>query len=409
MALLNLNTELITEKTLRELSDNTNITYLSPGSKARLLLDIINDKLGIQADQFDKNLGQAFIRNASGTLLDYIGEIFGVQRELKQKAEVLKEEGNFYFYTLKNNFGAINNSEDIYIRPRQVEIYDTIEDGKRRVVYVNTETIVLKADKNKVFFSAEAKETGENSNVGSGTMIYHNFKNYADILNQTLLVNNAVSVTYGKNDESDDNYRFRIQQQTIAGEAGNYSAIRLALLSVAGIADVVRVKYPRGVGTSDWLIRSVTPEVPEKQLDLAQQAIEKVEAAGLENKAAAPYSVGTKLEFSLSYIGELKDEEKNLIKRAVKRKLVEYINNLNIGDALILDQLVRIVLTTDERIESMGDPNSISNFKRITLFKRSKYGNSIIKRTISKDYITKYNERIIVEPTITDPIIIGDN
>ena len=72
MASLNLDTDLITEETLRELSDKTNVTYLSPGSKARLLLDIMNDKLGIQADQFDSNVGKAFIRNADGKLLDFI-------------------------------------------------------------------------------------------------------------------------------------------------------------------------------------------------------------------------------------------------------------------------------------------------------------------------------------------------
>lgn len=217
MAFLNLNTDFITEETLKELSDKTNVTYLSPGGKARLVLDILNDKLGLQAGQFDLNVGKAFIRNANGKLLDFIGEIFGVPRKLKKKAAVSKEEKNFFFYTFESNFGEINSFEDIIIPANTIKIFNTIDSDAQQIFYTNTEQIVLTAIENRVYFSAESRDFGANSNVGSGTMNFHDFTGYADATNRTLLVGNTSSITYGVDDESDENYRFRIQQQTISG------------------------------------------------------------------------------------------------------------------------------------------------------------------------------------------------
>lgn len=409
MAFLDLDTNYITEEVIQTLASQTNITYLSPGSKARLVLDIINDKLGIQALQFDENVGKAFIRNAEGSLLDFIGEIFGTPRNLKKKAEISKEESNLFFYTLENTFGEINNFEDIVIPAGEVKIYNTTDPESQQIVYINSEEIILPADKNLVYFDAEAQGFGTEYNVGANTLRFHNFKGYADVLNQTLQVNNDISITYGDNDETDDNYRFRIQQQTIAGEAANDSAIRLNLLSVAGVSDVVKVKYSRGIGTSSWLIKAVTPEVPQRLLALAQEAIDEKQGEGTENTAEAPVSIGVQLVFSVTYRDRYEDDVKNSIKTALRRNLISYINNLDIEENLVIDQLVKIILNSDDRILSIGDPNSQSNFDRINIYKRSAISNTKIKRSIYKDYKAQSGERVIVEPSIIDPIIINDN
>ena len=409
MAFLDLDTNYITEEVLQTLASQTNITYLSPGSKARLLLDIVNDKLGVQALQFDENIGKAFIRNAEGTLLDFIGEIFGTTRELKEKAEVSKEEKNFFFYTLQNSFGEINNFEDIVIPAGAAKIYNTIDPDATEIVFINTENIVLPSSENIVYFSAGAQGFGSEYNTGANTIVFHNFKNYADNLSQSLLINNDVSITYGKNDETDDNYRFRIQQQTIAGEAANYSAIRLNLLSIAGISDVVRIKYPKGIGTAHWLIKAVTPEVPQRLIDLSQEAINEKQGEGLENIAAAPITIGTQLVFSITYRERLEDKIKDLIKTTIRRDLITYINSLAIEEDLIIDQLVKIILNSDDRVLSMGSPDTQDNFERINIYKRSALSNTKVRKSIYKDYATREDERVIVEPTIVDPIIINDN
>jgi len=409
MAFVDLTTDFITQETLKALEDKTNVTHLSPGSKARLVLDIVNDKLGIQANQFDSNIGKAFIRNATGDLLDFIGEIFGVQRELKEKATVSKEERNFFFYTLENNFGNINNGEDFIIPPGASKIYNTINEDENQIVYVNTEDVVLRANEDIVYFSAESSGFGSEFNVGSNSLTLHNFTAYSDAANRTLLVNNDASIVYATNDETDDNYRFRIQQQTIAGEAANISAIRLNLLSISGISDVIRIPYLRGVGTVDWLIKAVTPEIPQRLIDLAQQAIDDKQSSGMENISRAPITIGVQLIFPVTYRSRLEDKIKDLVKTTIRKNLITYINNLDISENLIIDQLVKTILNSDDRILSIGDPDSSSNFERINIYKRSSLSTTKVKKSIFKDYNTKEDERVIIEPTIIDPIIISDN
>lgn len=409
MAYLDLDKNFITEQTLEELAQKTNISFLSPGAKVRLILDIVNEKLSLQANQFDVNTGKSFIRNAEGVLLDFIGELFGVQRIKSQKAEVSREEKNFYFYTLEESFGDLNIGEDIVIPPGSVKIYNTEEENIEVISYVNTEEIRLPADQRIVYFSAESEGLGANFNVGANSLVFHNFKGYADSLNRSLLVSNEASIAYAEDEESDENFRFRIQQQTLAGEAANFSAIRLALLSIPGVSDVFRVRYPRGIGTTDWLIKAVTPIVPQRLIDTCQAAIDNTQAEGMENLAKPPVLIGLELRFSITYRTRLEDFVKDQIKNDLRKNIITYVNSLAIGEKLVLDQIKKIILNSDNRIESIGSEDTGTDFNAVNIYKRFSTSNSVVRRSLVGDYKTRNNERVVVEPDLEAPILITDN
>lgn len=409
MAYLDLNKDFITEQTLEQLAQKSNISFLSPGAKIRLILDIVNEKLALQADQFDVNTGKSFIRNANGVLLDFVGELFGVQRVKAQKAEVSKEEKNFYFYTLEQSFGDINIDQDIVIPAGSVRIYNTENSNLQVVSYVNTEQIILPAGERQVYFSAESEGLGAQFNVGANTLVFHNFKGYSDSANRSLLVSNTASITYAEDEETDENFRFRIQQQTLAGEAANFSAIRLALLSIPGVSDVFRIRYPRGIGTTDWLIKAVTPVVPQRLIDTCQAAIENTQAEGMENLAKAPIIIGLELRFSITYRNRLENAIKEQIKVDIRKNITSYVNNLAIGEKLVIDQIKKNILNSDNRIESIGSDDTGLDFEKINIYKRSAISNSVVRRSIIGDYRTKNNERVVIEPDLDTPIIITDN
>lgn len=409
MIYLDLDKDLLTQETLQQISRTANLTFLSPGSKTRLLLDIINDKMNLQARQFDTNTGRSFIRNANGELLDFIGDIFGVPRELSSRSEVAAEERNFVFFTEEANFGSINQGQDIVIPAGTAKIYNTQSNEVERIIYVNSEDVVLPANENRVFFAAEAEGNGSDYNAGSNTLNFLDFNAYADSMNRSLLVTNSAPVTYGENEESDENYRFRIQQQTLAGEAANGAAIRLAILSTPGVSDTIRIRYPRGVATADWLVKAVTPDVPQRLIDTVQAAVDDVQGSGMDNQAKAPVTIGAQFIFNLTYREVLDENVKNRIKTEVRKNITNKINNLDIGADLIGDQVVRVILNSDPRIESVGIPGEASNFRRINVFKRSAFSNSVVKRSIIDTYRTKANERVIMEPSLEAPIIISDN
>lgn len=409
MEYLDLQTDTIIQSAIEKLNDNTNLTFLSPGSKARLLVEIMGEEIGLSAEEFDKNIGSAFIRGASGKLLDYIGEIYGVKRLTVQKASVFAEEENFVLYTLSPSFGDINNGESILIQKGTMRIMSSPVVTDETVVYTNSEDIVLGSSENRKYFAAEALLPGQDSNVGETTLTFHDFTNYADSDSSSLLVTNYQSITYGRDAETDDNYRYRIQQEKISSEAGNSSAIRLALLQIPGVADVRRLKYERGIGTTDWLIQSTSTTVSQGLLLDCQTAIAEVQSEGLSNIARSPINVGAELFFALTYKSALEDAEKEKIKSEVRSNIAEYINNLAIGESLIRDQIVRVVLNTSNEIESMGETGASENFSAIYLYKRSAVSNSVLRRTLIGDYRANIDERVILEPSVEVPIVIRDN
>ncbi len=409
MELLDLRTTEIISNALQKLNNYTNITFLSPGSKARVLVDILSEEIGLQASQFDANTGAGLLRNASGNVLDYIGEIFGLERLQEVKSEVSSFEENFVLYTVGNNFGEINSGNNIVIPAGEMFISNEEGFSTDSTVYVNTETITLTPTENRVFFSAQALGSGSSANASPNSLTYHNFLNYQDSLNRSLLVTNENSITYGRDRESDDNYRYRIQKEKISSEAANETSIRLALLVIPGVGNVTKVPYARGIGTCDWLISSTSVNVSQELLALCQDAIEEKQAVGMSNVAKSAVLIGVEFSFSITYKGNLEDRQKENIKSNIRNNISGYVNNLEIGESLILDQIVRIVLSSSDLIESMGDPDSSDNFKNIYIYKRSGLSNSVTRKNLTNNYIPKNYERVVLETTIARPITISEN
>jgi uncharacterized phage protein gp47/JayE len=409
MELLDLRTTDIISNALQRLNNYTNITFLSPGSKARMLVDILSEEIGLQASQFDANIGSGLLRNATGNVLDYIGEIFGLERQQEVKASVSNFEQNFILYTVGNNFGEINGGQDIVIPVGALQVSNSEGISSESVIYINTETITLRANENRVFFSAQSLVPGNLSNAGANTLNFHTFTNYQDSISRSLLVTNNNSISYGRDRESDDNYKYRIQKEKISSEAGNETSIRLGLLVIPGVADVVKIPYTRGIGTCDWLISSNSVVVSEELLALAQKVIDSKQSVGMSNVAKSPILIGTEFSFSITYKGNLEDRQKQQIQSTIRSNIANYVNNLEIGQPLILDQIVRIVLTSSDLIESMGDSGTANNFKNIFIYKRSNLSNSLTRKTLTDNYIPKNYERVVLETSIAKPITIIEN
>jgi uncharacterized phage protein gp47/JayE len=409
MELLDLQTSDIISNAIQKLNAFTNLTFLSPGSKARMLVDILSEEIGLQALDFDANSGAALLRNASGNVLDFIGEIYGLDRLEEVRSSISNAEENFILYTTGANFGSINNGQDIVIPSGAMQISNQESLGSNSVIYVNTEDIVLRSTESRIYFSAQASNSGRNSNTGSNILNFHNFTNYADSLSRSLLVTNNHGISYGRDRESDDNFRYRIQKEKISSEAANETSLRLGLLVIPGVADALPIRYARGIGTCDWLITSSSVIVSEDLITLCQEVIDERQGVGMSNLARSPILIGAEFSFSVSYKGKIEDRQKESIKNTIRNSVADYVNNLDIGEALILDQIVRIVLTSSDLIESMGDVDSSDNFKNIYLYKRSAFSNSLTRKSLTGNYTPKNYERVVLETTIAKPITIIDN
>lgn len=397
--------EEILQNALDILTGFTNITQLTPGAKARSLLEAVSQEIGVLAQSFDLELAEAFIRTATGDSQDFIGELLGTPRLEAQKAEVTAASTNIKFNVISGTFGDINDTQDIIVPSGTTISADTrIGVNDESIQLVTTEDVTLPAASTEVYVSAISVGTGSRYTIGANKINSHTFTNYTDLANGTLRITNVDGISGGTDRETDNNYRYRLSQSVLASEAANETAIRLATLSVAGVANVVMVPYDRGTGSFSVYIKSIYPVVSSTLIDQVQSAIVGTQAYGNKGIARSPKNIGIEMTITINYREALTQEDKDNIVLAVDEALVFYINNLEIGEDFIFQEVVQRVLEVDSRIKNIGQPQK--PFDEIYFYRDSRLSDNRIRNTLISDYTANSDERVLVEYTISSPINI---
>lgn len=386
---------------LLELTQNTKVTRISPGSKARSILEAASRNLNQAYNTFDLNFARAFLSGADGKFLDLLGEILGVSRLGIETASVNASTEVVKFFVETGTFGDINSGSAITIPAGTVLSTEVDNSG---VSYKLTTGVVLAASGKSQFVSVTALLPGESSNIGSGALTFHNFTNYTDSANNTLKVTNISGIFTGANVETDINYRFRIAKSALASESANETAVLLAALSVPGVANVVLQNRAKGIGTYKVLIKSITPTVSTALIDSVGAVLSRVTAQGTLGIADKPLETGMAFEISLRYQNGVSVEEKDAIEAQIRSAIEEYVNNLDIGEEFILNELVERVLSVSTNIKDIGQPNRpIDN---MFIYRESKLRDSKVREQLISNYIPAADERVILEPSLSQPVTI---
>ena len=327
----------------------------------------------------------------------------GVQRGIAKRASTDRAENNLKFYTYAANFGAINNSNPITISIGEFISTTPIVAGDPSITYKVTETTVLDPLLNEGFVSVESVSPGINSRVGSNSLVSHNFTNYVDSANNSLLVTNISPIQNGDDDESDESYRFRISKSSTSAEAANLTAIRLGALSVPGVADIKTLNYFRGVGTADILVRSFGRTVTSL-VNAVQQVIDQVKAYGNDITVRAPEQTGIEIFLTIKYRPGTNNEVKIQTENAVFSSLREYLNSLEIAESFIINEAVQRVMDQSTSILDIGTPGT--PFDSIFIYKDSPVLGARIKSTLLGNYTPESDEKLIPEPSVLSPITI---
>src|SRR3990167_3493456 len=201
----------IASKIQDELLLNTSLTRMTPGGKARALIDAVARQTKDTLSLFDREFTQAFLSKATGKHLEYLGDLLGVTK-LRQSlafADVVAKAVRFYVSDPeKDTFGEINSGTDISITEGTL-ISPSIDS---RLFFRVSEATTLTAALTEAFVSVEALTPGSLANVGTDSLKYHNFTNYTDVLNGSLRVTNAAPILNGQDEETESNYKFRISK-----------------------------------------------------------------------------------------------------------------------------------------------------------------------------------------------------
>lgn len=384
-----------------DLIQNTRLTRITPGAKARAILEATNRNLNEAYRTFDLNFSRAFISGASGRYLDFIGEMLGLGRDGVLTANASADSKTVKFFVEIGTFGDINSGSSIVI-PQGTNIATSAE--LNDIVYRTVVPTVLSLSASEAFVSVEAITSGRSANVGPSALQFHDFLTYTDVDNDSLKVINVGSIQGGAEVESDTNYRFRLSRQTLNAERANPTAIRTASLLIPGVADVSVIPFFKGVGSFRVLIKSTTPTVAESLIEAVNAAISEIAAQGIIAEAERPKESGMQFTIKLTFRRKLPGAERDSIEDAVRTAMRSYINGLDIGEDFIVNEGVQRVLDVSEDIKDIGKPTK--PFDEIFVHRETRLRDNRIRTEVLGNLTPEVFERLIIEPSLSVPIKI---
>ena len=376
-----------------DLTSNTNITKTSAGSKARSFIEAVTDKIGDVWSDFDLNMAHAFLDGAEGKYLDYFGDMFGISRMKEVPASANARDQVIRFY-------RSDTSGEIPI-PQGTKI--STGENSTGTVYITTEYATLLDGFDSIYVGARSRESGAGGNLSRDTLIHHDVTIPSGVASVLEVTNDADIIT-GRGIESDSNFRFRISRQILVGETGNSVAIRLACLAVPGVADIVVMPFFRGVGTFDILIKSTSPSVSQGLINDVRQAIFFVAAQGVSYSIRGPKETGVSMNISVKLKEPISASLQSSLIATIQAVMFDYIDNLDIGEELIINEIVQRVMAVDDNIKTIGSAGK--PIDKITLYKESVLSSEkkIPKTLFSPggtplDYAPAQDEKLLIQLT----------
>ena len=154
--------------------------------------------------------------------------------------------------------------------------------------------------------------------------------------------------------ETDENYRARITKQVYVIAGANFTAVRLRALSVPGVRDVVMRQYTHGAGSFSVHVITDEPVAPISIINQVRSEIEKVKAYGIYAEVSSPVLIPVELMVSLVFNGEVSSAEKTTIRQAVARELRQYVDNLTLGNTLVINEIVQRIMNSSAKIKDVA-------------------------------------------------------
>ena len=348
----------ILNTTRNKLLENTEIESFEKGSIAREIMELYAREAERSFNFLENKFTQGLLSSATGEFLDQLGLLVGIARNTNQRAY-----GEVTF-SIDPVFGKdIVELEAITGEPIQFPTGTYVQNRDGSIVYTTTEPFILTNSPTIIPVLAEGSGSGFNVGVGElSRFVFPENTSYDNIKDFILVTNNA-GITTGSDNENDQNYRFRITRAFQDHAKANEAAVRIAALSVPGVSDVFIRNYDSGIGTFSVYVVSESPIVSDGVLAAVQEAVNQVAAAGIRGIAAVPSYEAIHLEIVLHFESATSEGDKDLAVNNANSAVVDYINNLLLGQDLIVNQIVNVILNIS---------NDIKNVE-ITIFGRGDY------------------------------------
>ena len=161
-------------------------------------------------------------------------------------------------------------------------------------------------------------------------------------------------------EETDDNYRYRITRQCLTLATSNETAVRLAVLTTEGVEDCIVKELAMGSGSFAVIVLTNEDDT-EGLCNQITQKLQDVHAYGVRFTVEVPRVTRIKITHKISISDMLSDAEKQEIRYAVQLALSQYFNTLKIGESIITDKITQVIMDVSSDIIEESNVNFYIN------------------------------------------------
>jgi hypothetical protein len=209
--------------------------------------------------------------------------------------------------------------------------------------YTTIEDTFIRSDSNEAYVPVISSNTGTFSNVQANELTKHSLSLNSFLKNVALYINctNRYPITNGSDSMTDVDLRYQI---SLAGASigSNEINIRRKLLNIPGVRNITYTRGKYGNGTVEVIVEGVSPIVSEGLLRAVEESVNSSFGGGDKSYVYRPEYQG--VELNINVFTDIGIDQATVID-PIKNNLVAYINDIPMGDDIIWNQLVDIIMT----------------------------------------------------------------
>ncbi len=348
-AYLKKTTSEILSQALQKIQNDTNITFVGPGSVARALAEAITGEIADLYDLMDFNTSQTVISTATGSALDMLGKLYDTPRKLiSDVAAVDKRMGSFIFFL------SVPHSADITI-PEGTNVYtDKTTYMGRRFSFTTTDAVTIPRGRTRAYASIKPNFIDSVYTAGANTLTLNDFVSPA---NATVYCTNPKPIASSNMYETDEQYRVRLIKSIRVAVGGTMEAVRFAALNISGVRDVKIRQAPYGLGSFEAIIIPERNETTTAVMNAASEAMTNRKALGVRMFVKPPVYVPLDLTLDIISPGAVMFQTREEVVRRASVAIARYITNLLPGGELVYNQLMQLIMDSSELISDVNVRN----------------------------------------------------
>jgi uncharacterized phage protein gp47/JayE len=151
-------------------------------------------------------------------------------------------------------------------------------------------------------------------------------------------------------DETDDNFRYRITNQCLTLATSNETAIKLTALTTEGVNDVILKPYSMGAGSFTVIVLSDKDVTSTDILENVKKRLQNVHGYGIRYNVVNPTLTYVSIKHKIYLSDKISDIEKQEIRYNVQLALIEYLSNLKIGENIMTDKITQVIMNVSNHI-----------------------------------------------------------